>query len=56
MAMSIKSSVICASQGTSFAVGIRASVSTISIPELSVADFQRYTYPSFLLRVYHKRR
>ena len=49
MAMSIKSSVICASQGTSFAVGIRASVSTISIPELSVADFQRYMVFPLLL-------
>ena len=49
MAMSIKSSVIFASQGTSFAVGIRASVSTISIPELSVADFQRYMVFPLLL-------
>ena len=49
MAMSIKSSVIFASQGTSFAVGICASVSTVSTPELSVADFHRYMVFPLLL-------
>jgi len=49
MAMSIKSSVIFASLGMSFTVGTCASASTVSIPELSVADFHRYMFFPLLL-------
>ena len=49
MAMSIKSSVIFASLGMSFTVGICSSVSTVSTPELSVADSHRYMVFPLLL-------